>query len=210
MTFVCSPDYGEPKTPPCCSCPDGCLESDDCDPLCSWCMTGCKVTAFDATEPGEGCCMENDPPPGTSVFSEVHPDYMPMGWPRPRSTDGRNLPTPYIAKSPNELGNVDGQRRMLCIADRRCQVCGEALGEWCVVTWGIGDAVIVDGAAVCPRCWPSALRLCPRLAELWAEGRLTMASVRTASLTTVRTSLAVQLAGMGEGFTAPDWLPEQA
>lgn len=207
---MCTGGMGDPTPPPCCSCPPGCLDAEPygtgCADTCTWCTVGCP-------EDGDpvGCCMEADPPPDSSLFHEDHPDHMPMGWPRPRSTDGQNLPTPYIARSRSELGNVEGMRRMLCVIDKRCQVCGEELQHSAVVCWGIGDAVVVDGAAICQRCWPSAVRLCPRLRELWDEGRLAVASMPVQALTTTsNTGLRAKVEGLAAGYVPPDYEPTPA
>jgi hypothetical protein len=118
---------------------------------------------------------------GCPRSSPLHEDRMPRGLPRPRSRDG--LPVPYIARGPDELGQVEAMRRALCVLDRRCQVCGDPLGDESVVVFRPGDQFVIDGAALHPSpCWPMARELCPLLVDLAAEGRLEVRRVATSSL----------------------------
>lgn len=107
----------------------------------------------------------------------------PRGLPRPRSTDGRNLPVPYIASGPNQLGTTNAQRILLCVIDKRCQVCGEVIEGDAVLVSDTGLAPI-DKAPICAgRCWTMARRLCPALAALIDQGRLLMWTIDAAFLT---------------------------
>lgn len=203
-TFICTHEAFD-LTPRCCSCPTTamCRDEDgetECPDTCEFCTDGCAhaplVDDFGEVLDDDGCCMYLEPPPEESP---LHPSQMPIGWPRP--TLG-GLPHPYIAESDN-LGKVQKHRRLLCVADRRCQVCGEPLGEWSVGCWRPGDAIIMDGAAVCLRCWPTALRLCPAIGELARAGRLLSACVRTESWAELGAGLTAQIMGMGSGYAVP-------
>lgn len=119
------------------------------------------------------------PPPS----SPLHPDQMPMGYPRPVSVHPAGLPVPYIAMDRETMGEVESMRRALCVLDHRCQVCGLPLGDRAVVVARVGHQIVTDGAALHPdRCWPLARRLCPHLrAEAHAE-ELMMWELPTADL----------------------------
>lgn len=107
-------------------------------------------------------------------------DSAPRGYPRPIHASG--LPTPYIANQA-DLSDADAFRRALCVAERRCQVCGDLLGPSAVVCWREGDQLVIDGAAIHPHpCWPIARSRCPELARLAATGALLSAQVPTDSL----------------------------
>lgn len=119
------------------------------------------------------------PPPS----SPLHPDQMPMGYPRPVSVHPPGLPVPYIAMDPEQMGEVESMRRALCVLDHRCQVCGLPLGDTAVVVARLDHAVVTDGAAIHPdRCWPLARRLCPHLREEARNEELMMWEVPTADL----------------------------
>lgn len=204
MTFFCHSAVMDP-VPRCCTCERGtaCRDEDGegagCPDSCTFCDTGCAhapLVEFGEVLDDDGCCLYVDPPPEESP---LHPSQMPIGWPRP--TLG-GFPHPYIAEK-DDLGRVEAQRRMLCIIDRRCQVCGEKLGEWSVGCWRPKDPIIVDGAAVCLRCWPVALQRCPHLAKLHHAGLLVMASVRSSAWEETRAPLHAQVAGMSTGYVVP-------
>lgn len=140
---------------------------------------------------------------GPPITSPLHEANMPRGWPRPRARDG--LPVPYIASEPDRLGVVEPMRQYLCVADHRCQVCGELLSDTCVVVAGPGSVLVIDGAGIHPTpCWAVARRLCPQLA--------TMASAGTLRVWTIRTDdLVLENADSGtSGYLVPDVPPDGA
>lgn len=121
-------------------------------------------------------------PPITSLFHPDNDRHMPMGWPRPRDPGG--LPVPYIAADVFQLGVVEPMRQFLCVSERRCQVCGDPLGDTCVVVAGPGNTqLVIDGAGIHPHpCWTVARRRCPQMAKLADDGTLRVWTIRVDDL----------------------------
>lgn len=147
------------------------------------------------------CEVWDEGPPTTSLFHPDHAQFMPIGWPRPRDPVNR-LPVPYIAQGPYEMGAVESLRSFLCVMDHRCQVCGDPLGDTCVVVAGPGSVLVIDGCGIHPApCWPTAQRLCPQLAALHAAGTLRVWTMPTAELRTSTEHGSI-------GYLVPDTEPD--
>lgn len=101
------------------------------------------------------------------------------GWPRPIVG---GLPIPWISPS-DELSTVNPARSASCASGAVCGVCGEGFVDievaWCfvrkeTVPYDMSDGWIrpMDNSVMHKRCAQLALKHCPKLKQLTADGNL--------------------------------------
>jgi hypothetical protein len=111
----------------------------------------------------------------------------PVGLPRPTNRAG--LPVPYIAASPDQLGETDTTRRLQVARDGLCQVCGLSVGgHGFAVTntgsdWRWPHEWILDFGLLHEECLRLALRHCPAL-RAWEDKKLLQLTLADTELTT--------------------------